>query len=232
MNRDVFILILFLFCHFDVSSQETVDPCTSRIEISSDPQFVDTGEVGVYTAEFAGDMQNRTARYEWSARGGKIIAGQGTSGVKLLRQSDSLNVSVEIRIGPENCVKSGTIGSIVDGFYPEIINRYGYISPIKERAGLDDFFKRLAAEPNHLGVIFVTDDKGLKPRLRFLIAHIESRKFDRSRIVFLIGRDDLHKTALHLVASGASIPDCRDCIEIKADDTKKLQEIFRLKPKI
>jgi hypothetical protein len=232
MKRIALMLCLILWGALAGLSQTVDKTCAASFELLSDPQFLpDTGEEGVFTAKTDWNLEKRTVSYIWTVTGGKIIEGQNTASIRIFRESDTLTVAVKLRIEPDNCVLEETVGSFIDRVYPILVNQYGTIPPSEEKANLDAFFEKLKKDPNAQGYIFVTDDKNLKRRLKFLLGYIDLKKIKRSYINFLIGRNYEFQTALWLVPAGATYPECKDCLDIRADDTKRLQNIYQLKLK-
>jgi hypothetical protein len=232
MLQNFLILFLVLFCNFSVLSQEPSNSCAAEIEIQSGTGFVvDTGKEGIYIAQLRTSLENRTVTYKWSVNGGKILDGQDTNRIKLLRENDLLYLFVEARISPDGCVIQTTYGHNIDRTTPILIKEYDYIEPDEEKGFLDGFFSRLMVTPDSRGTIYLRDDKNLKLRLKFLLNYMQQKKIDSRRITFLIGRDRDSKTYLYLLTPTSNKPYCRECTEVEASDTKALQEIFRLKLK-
>jgi hypothetical protein len=232
MRHNVLILFLILFCNFNALSQETPNACAAALEIRSSTGFVvDTGKEGFFTAQFRPNLENRAVIYKWSVTGGKILDGQNTSRIKLLRENDLLYLFLEARISPDGCVIRTTYAHNINRTTPILVKEYDQLEPDKEKTFLAGFFLRLMETPDSQGTIYVRDDKDLKLRLKFLLNFIKEIKFDSRRITFLIGRDRDSKTMLYLLTPTRDKPNCRECTEIQASDTKTLQKIFRLELK-
>jgi hypothetical protein len=240
MKRILLILLLVLFGAFTALSQNADKHCAALLDVFSDPETIYKGEEGFYTARTDLNLIKRTVRYDWTVKGGKILEGQNTASIKILRESNSLAVALKVRVEPDDCVMEIAVGHEIDVFDdPRVVDEYGDLSPPEEKESLDKFFGELTKNPNDQGYIFVADDKSMKRRLRFLLEYIDAKKIDRSRVSFLLGADyDLKagrgyniKTVLLLVPPGASSPKCNDCLDVRADDAVKLEEIFKLQLK-
>jgi hypothetical protein len=148
--------------------------------------------------------------FEWTVTNGRIVAGQGTSVIKVVgnRDNRSLTASVKLIGAPPEC--TGTVASIslidAQGMAPppKVIEEFGNISLKDTKMRLDSFVYQLLNQPGAMGYI-VSDGKWsqAKPAIQYLL----TKGINAERLRYVPGnKKKLLVIKLYLVPAGAVPP--------------------------
>ena len=98
---------------------------------------------------------------------------------------------------------------------------------------LHDLSLELQKDLNAEGIIKVQakENKGIISQIGKIKNQIAFKKIDLDRISFAINTKDKEVIQYWFVPLGKNIPDCEDCIIIRAEDYDKLIDFFYPKPK-
>lgn len=114
------------------------------------------------------------------------------------------------------------------------LDRFGKISDKEKKFHLDIFTSIISAE--NKTVEYVVQLKGKTPKdvaqnMEFIYLYLtENKKIKSSRISFAIIAESENDTELWLIPNkNVSIPNCKDCVIIPAEDEEKLKDYFQLK---
>lgn len=236
MRRQFLATISFLVFSLNAFSQigEKTPPCpTLRITV---PVATLPGEPLKFIAEIDGEFENSNVEYVWKTEGGKIIKGQGTKSIEagFDKCETLIKATVEIKGLPDACpnvisetgVISHNRGELID---ERLVDVYDKIKFEEEKIKIDNFFKQLEKHPGVEGVIQVPFDKNVVYYIKKLDKYLTRKNYDKSLISYVISYSGSLNTRLWLTRSPKDLPDCNNCEIIKAEDTGKLNEFFKLK---
>jgi hypothetical protein len=114
------------------------------------------------------------------------------------------------------------------------LDRFGKIDDKQKKFHLDLFTSIISAE--NKTVEYVVQLKGRTPKdvsqnMEFIYTYLtENTKIKPSRISFAVIAESENDTELWLIPNkDVSIPSCKDCVIIPAEDEEKLKEYFKVK---
>ena len=117
---------------------------------------------------------------------------------------------------------------------PASLDRFGKIDDKQKKFHLDIFTSIISAE--NKTVEFVIQLNGKEPKevsknMEFIYRYLtENKKIKPSRITFAIISESENETELWLIPNkDVSIPGCKDCVIIPAEDEEKLKAYFQVK---
>ncbi len=228
MMRIAFVTILIVFISQSVFAQTAATVCP-KIAVMPTSEVVEVGETVVFNAIIQSDKAH-DFKYEWLVKNGKLLIGQGTTSIKVLNEStDGVLALFTINGLPANCdaAFSATTATICRA--PVIlIDEYGKISQAEEAVKLSNLFDRVVEYGESAeAVIKLGEGKRLNARLRFLHSYLNSINLDKTRVTFAINRNKQQQTAFYIIPSRLEIPDCEDCLIIKAEDLEKHENLIR-----
>jgi hypothetical protein len=215
MKQIIFTIILIFACSFWALAQTSETPCP-KISLIGPQELINIDEITQFNVEVSKEAEENKIEYQWTASIGKIIEGQGTPEIKFSAGSENAGsnfiVSVKLIGLPENCANSvsGTFAArppIIDRFY----DMFGELPKKNYLYGrLDNFFVALRNDPTSEGLVVLEFDKKEKraekiKRLNEISKHLKFRKFDRTRLSFLIVEADKEYTRLYIVPAEAEI---------------------------
>jgi hypothetical protein len=164
--------------------------------------------------------------FEWSVFNGRIIAGQGTSVIKVVRNQvtrtfnrngklvtevqdqGSLTASVKLVGASPDCKDIAASLTFVDesGLVPPVVlvEEFGNISMNDVKMRLDSFASRLRNAPGAMGYI-ISDGKWSKAKRA--IEHLATKGINADRLRYVAGnKNTLLRIKLYLVPAGAVPP--------------------------
>jgi hypothetical protein len=114
------------------------------------------------------------------------------------------------------------------------LDRFGKIDDKQKKFHLDIFTSIISSE--NKTVEFVIQLKGKTPKdvsqnMEFIYTYLtENKKIKSSRISFAIIAESENDIELWLIPNkNVSIPNCKDCVIIQAEDEEKLKDYFQVK---
>jgi hypothetical protein len=233
MKQTIFTAILFIAFCFTAFAQTNENSCPT-ITISYSEIFTSDYQILIFSADFNTQVENSDIKYIWTINGGKILAGEETKTVAILRKYNYMgNAELEIKGLPENCNKSFSQKFpmvIIDPVYAMKFDEYEKVTQDEEKERIYAFFVGLLNDPNAEGIIKLQRNEKLKSRIKFFNNYITLKGLN-NRISFMISEQQENLNEFWIVPSGADLPDCKDCITIKAEDFDKLEKIFQPKSK-
>ena len=87
---------------------------------------------------------------------------------------------------------------------------------------MDIFFSELSNNPTNVGVVFLGVEQNEKldssnSRIQFMLKHAKLRKFDKSRIWFILEPSEERFTRLYRMLPRAEPPTCEGCLLFKGE---------------
>lgn len=180
-------------------------------------------------------------KYLWAASGGKITRGQRTSEIELtpVSEDEGNNIFVTVKVDglPENCLDTNThtFGVMRRAAHPWF-DMFGKMPENDVYGRLDNYLVSLRNDWKAEGFIALEFDKTESrakkiKRLKGVLAHINRRKFDKSRLKFLISEADEEYTRLYAVPPGKKLWDAvnepENYMLIKGEEIeRKINEVF------
>lgn len=148
--------------------------------------------------------------FEWTVANGQIVAGQGTSAIKVVgnRDNGTLTASVKLVGAPPECKTTTASMSLIDerGMVPpaKLIEEFGNVSADEVKWRLDSFANHLRNQPGAMGYI-VSDGKWLKAKRA--VEYLLTKGIDAERLRYVPGnKKKLLVIKLYVVPSGAVPP--------------------------
>lgn len=231
MKQIIFTAILILtFCFAIFAQANEICP---KIAIVGPPSPPEVNEIVNFTLVIGDEAKNYEIDYIWTAKGGKIVEGQGTKVIKVLMDYvEPNNFTVEIKGLPSNCPNSFSESMAVNHVSPaksRVVDKFGILTSGEKKARLDYFFNELKNNLYQEGVIQVKDNKNLKKDLIWMIWYMSARGFDRTRISFEILPEFGQEISFLLIPPTGNVPECKECLVIKAEDFERLEKLFQPK---
>lgn len=180
------------------------EPMTYKVTVTGGPKWV-------------------TPTYTWSASGGKIIGGEGTSEMTIDPEGrDSLTVTVEVGGYPASCRTAESVSWVVCRLGPRKVDEYGDIMFADERARLDNFALELENDPTAQAYLIAY--AGMRARVgeaqrrgdRAKSYLHNARGVEEDRIVVVDGgHREERAVELYVVPSGAKPPVATPTVDAK-----------------
>ena len=234
MKKTIFSTILiFAFC-FAAFAQPDNKPCP-QINVSTISESARVNQFVAFIAEVSREIDQYKVKYNWSVdtpENIEIIAGQGTKILIVLRKSDDVtNIFLEIEGLPKNC--KNTDGDSIPAIDPPLITQideFGKITQGDKKARMDNFFIALNNNPNASGIIVISSDQDSANQLKFYNNYFNLKKFDKTRVVFVITDEIKESTQLFIIPLGAEKPTFENSLTIQVEDFDRLKNLFLPKP--
>ncbi|HEX8737670.1 MAG TPA: hypothetical protein VF721_20225 [Pyrinomonadaceae bacterium] len=209
MSRIIFITILiFAFCAAAFAQAEK-DVCPA-IKISI-PDYLEINETAFAVAEAGKEIKKYNVEYVWTVQRGKLLEGQGTRKIKILREtSDQVTITLEIK-GLPDCpnIFSESFGTIDrERFLP--FDEFPKLPINTEKERFNNFFKALSIDADKKAIVVFSLDKNeskaeKRHRLIAISRHFDRSKIDKSRFLFMVSEDETELTALWILPSHATL---------------------------
>ena len=127
-----------------------------------------------------------------------------------------------------------TSGQLENLEVPASMDRFGKIDNNTKKARLDLFTSLISSENKTVEFVIQLSGKTKQQignNMEFIYTYlVDKKKIKPIRISFAIASDEEEKTELWLIPNKEiSIPTCKDCSIIQAEDEEKLKEYFELK---
>lgn len=228
------MIFVIIFC-MAVIGQEKKEICPV-ISVRSPNSMAGPGETETFTVSVEGSEKYNLS-YSWAVSEGRIVWGQNTPSIKVLRYdcNAAIAATVEIKGLPESCPNTASESSVIadgcGGLVPEKIDEYSKILFEKEKEKIDTLFSKLRNDEYLEGFIVLPDNKDLVKRLEFFKSYFNLKGYDPSRFTIVISDKEKSVTTLWIVSSYSTRIDCDNCLTFKAEDYEKLEKLFTPKPK-
>lgn len=222
----LFFVLLFAFAASAQTNQTSVCP---TIDVSGGG-VVQPGEPLTFKLNIENYDLSKLS-FNWIVSTGKILEGQGTLSIKVLRKNDDENTTatVEIEGLPEGCQRTDSeTGSVTIDYRSILVEEYGKLSFAKERAKLDIIAARLSenvyfSKYATVYFIFYLTNKQKPSEIKARQANIEkylseTHKIPKNRITFVLSDSDAYLTKVWLVPPGTEAPQSLIFIKISLDD--------------
>jgi hypothetical protein len=192
MKQIIFITIAALILSFPAFSQNVGAQCAA-ITVSGGG-VVEEGDPMSFSADVKGLTKNSRLEYEWKVSNGTITSGQGTAEIKIdttgLANQTEIKAEVVVRGLDDNCLKTaaetGSVSKTVCGGRPS--DEFGNIANNEVKVRTDNLFITLQNSKNvQLYIVNYGTDKEIAAREKLIRKHIDSKKFDASRLTFIKG---------------------------------------------
>jgi len=232
MKQTVFTAILIIVFCIAAFAQTNENP-RPNITISSSDTLTNEYRILIFSAGFDRQIENNNFKYKWIIKGGKILAGEETKTVAVLREYPGEGtVSVDIDGLAKNCNSRISKEFFIPYFDPPTsmqVDEYDKTTESEEKERIDSFFVALDNDPTAQGIIKIRLHEKLTLRLKFLSDYMNRKGYSK-RISFFVSDQQARLNEFWIVPNGADSPDCKDCITIKAEDFEKLVKLFQPKP--
>lgn len=168
--------------------------------------------------EFSIKENGQNLKYFWNVDKGEIVAGQGTSKIKVSTEGLGylMPVSVKIEGLPESCPSEISFEIVIphEEYQPILFYYYEKISFEEEVRKFEEFYKELIKVESDLGFILLKSDtaEDLLARLKNLNDLSLSKNYDRSRLIIFITDDESELSKMYFI-SGEML-DCENCKKI------------------
>jgi hypothetical protein len=236
------VIFILAFGSYISFAQTNKDFC-SEIKFAEEQRLLRVNEPAQINVEVGEEFKNYKIKYLWTVSGGKITRGQGTSAIELTPglEDEGNNIFVTVKLDglPENCLDTSTHTFAIDRliFDPSWFDTFGKLPKDDLYGRLDNFFVAIRNDPGATGLIILEFDKAETrtkkiKRLNEILKHANYRKFDKSRLKFLIAdQANEEYTRLCLVPEGAKITWVLSESEaqslIRGDELeRKIKEVF------
>jgi hypothetical protein len=236
------VILILAFSCAAVSFAQTNKNFCSEIKFAETQSLLNINESAQINVEINEEFKKSKIKYLWTVSGGKITSGQGTPAIELTPGSgdSGYNIFVTVKLSglPANCLDThshtfAVARRITDQPWFDMFGRL----PKTELYGrLDSFFVAIINDPTAEGFIVLEFDKAETrkkkiKRLNEVLKHINRRKFDKSRLKFLISETDEEYTKLYIIPQGAKItqviPDSALPSVIEGEEIeRKIKELF------
>jgi hypothetical protein len=213
----ILVIVLILLPCLAAHAQNGAGGCP-RIELSV-PKLLPPGSPVFFNAKVGEFEGSAGLQYFWIIRGGAILKGEGTARLQFVASDNNngltLPVAVKVSGLPDGCpdtvsefvqVASLPIGEPVDAF--------GEL-PLDDFKGRLDTFRaeiRSQGGADSEGLIQLVFDAGRRRSgklflLKEILAFLDFRKFDKTRVTFAISEGGGRRTVLWIVPQGAKFPE-------------------------
>lgn len=224
-----------------VFAQNNKDFC-SELKFDETQRMLNVNEPVRINVEIKEEFKKYKIKYLWAASGGKITRGQETSAIELTPgiEDNGNNIFVTVKLDglPENCLDTNThTFAVTRRSWHPWFDMFGRLPGRYEvEARLDNYFIAIRNDSAAEGLIVLEFDKAETrakkiKRLNKILEHINRRRFDKSRLKFLIFETDEEFTKLYVVPQDAKITQVLSESEaqsvIKGDELeRKIKELF------
>lgn len=169
-----------------------------RLEVIGPRGIISLNEPATFVLQSEQDFPE-AYKYEWSVENGTITRGQGTRVVEIVAHLRGTNIQATVTVAgfPAHC---SNIASEIVGVESQIqwhaTDEWGELPNDDQRGRLDLFFAELSNNPSHMGLIFIDAENQAteRRRLKLVLDHARFRKFDKSQLLFCLGRSDWNQT--------------------------------------
>ena len=221
----VAILVFISLLAFSQASFSQSDrPLCPSISVVGPAGISNQGEEIKFSLSIEGDIDVDKIDSEWIVEGGEIIDGQGSSSIRAKSAPGikSVKATVIVRGLVANCSNEASDSAPISIIEDVISDEYGDLPLRDELARFDMFFAELQNNPTHKGYILkkigpIGDLEKTRQRIRRIIRHADYRKFDKSRLTFVISREEGSPTQIWRITEDDEIPECPPCEVIHGD---------------
>lgn len=221
-------------------AQTNENPCP-QIKVIGPLGLIIPGESAQLNVEINKEIEKYKIEYLWTVSGGKIVRGQSTPEVEVATdledKSPNIEVTVKLKGLPENCPDSGSEFIVLrQRDIHRWFDMFGKLPRNYLYGRLDNYFVALRNDPTAKGLITLEFDKNETKakkikRLNDISKHLKIRRFDRTRLSFLIVEVDEEYTRLYILPPTAKFTEVMSESEvqniIKGEELdQKIKELF------
>ena len=180
MKRLIFTTILISFICFAAFGQASKNVCP-EITVSIRNEMAGANEIVFVFAEIGAEVYQYDVTYQWTTANSKILAGQGTKAISVLRNSgDTETVTLEVIGLPKECINSNSESiPAIDPPEAVLIDEFEEIKQGDKKARLDVFLNELQNNPQDKGLIVVSQNKGTMSQLKFYDYYLTAKNLIR-----------------------------------------------------
>lgn len=236
------IASVILILAFGVASFAQENSCP-QINVIGPQGLIDIEGSAQLNVEINREIEKYEPEYFWTVSSGKITRGQGTPEIEVATgledAGSNINVTVKLKGLPENCPDSGSEYIVIAARNIHYwFDMFGKLPENTVYARIDNYLVALINDWTAQGVITLEFDKTETrakkiKRLNRILAHINRRKFDKSRLKFLISETAEEYTKLYIIPQDKKISDVLSESEnyqiIKGEEIER--EIKKIFPK-
>ena len=203
LGNFVVLAVLIAMQTSHTSSQQYLCPTVNVECVSAAPCCHSPFEFAVHTSAPPG-----TITYRWTISAGKIVAGQGTTTIKVVSKPfEVVTATVEI-FGPDpKCPRVASISQTICEPVPRarLFDQYAHVSSVNAKARLDRFANKLRNEPSVQAYIFIYGGPSRRAEAK---SYLVDRGIEADRVVIVHRKSKRNKsmTKLYVVPLGADAP--------------------------
>lgn len=209
------VIFILALSNADGFAQTDKDFC-SEIKFAEEQRLLNPNKPAQINVELGEEFKSYKIKYLWAASGGKITRGQGTPAIELTPglKDEGYNIFVTVKLDglPENCLDtmSHTFAVARRAMDTPWFDSFLKLPKRVIEARLDNYLVALRNDPTADGLIALEFDKAESrekkiKRLNIILAHVNLRRFDKSRLKFLLSEADEEYTKLYIVPQGANL---------------------------
>lgn len=208
------ILILMFCVGSSAQSNQTV-PCPT-ISVTGPASLTQPEETATFTANINDENWNKY-NYSWKVTGGTLVEGQNTPVIRVLTTPEMtesiLNVTVEIKELPENCISTASESSQV-GYIcilPMAVDQYEKISFKEERGRLANVASVLMKQPDMVALFIIRVTKtekyqSIKRRVNNISNYLSvNLKIPKERLSFVFSEGESEETIIYVSPKGGIV---------------------------
>ncbi len=206
------LVLLLLSCSPFVAAQNEKPECPT-ISVTGPGGIIEPGDTATFTANVADPQRFGPLQYKWTFTGGEILKGQDTTALEVrAKKTMPVQIYATVRVLglPQGCLD--TAAEKVEFFgepFPVSLDEFDRLANAAVKTRLDEFFAELKKHPHNQGyIINYGTDKAIQAREKLILANINFRKFDSSRITLVRGgyNEGHINTKLYRIPPGADNP--------------------------
>lgn len=239
--KQIIVTLIFILAFGAISFAQTNENPCPQIRVIGPRGVINLGESAQLNVEANKEIEKYKIEYFWTVSGGKIVRGQGTPEIEVATgledEGSNIEGTVKLKGLPENCPDSGSEFIVVrQRDIHRWFDMFGKLANNELYGRLDNYFVALINDPTSEGLIVLEFDKNETKakkikRLNDISKHLKIRRFDRTRLSFLIAEVDEEYTRLYIlpptakfteVISESDLPNI-----IKGEELdRKIKELF------
>ncbi len=215
--KNILLLTILLFIYSSQLFGQENSVCPA-IKMISPEKMAKVDGIMIFSLS-SEQLNNKDLEYKWGISAGKIVLGQGTTGIAVEMNPDlegiTVTATVEIKGLPEKC-KSEFLGNgeVEVNQRPQIghpLNRYEKLQWSDERNRLEGVFMDLRSDPTATGYLIfqIKDDSDMKSvleRQKKILKSLRQSKISQCRLVFKIVKSGIYQTTHWIIPQGVEFP--------------------------
>ncbi len=214
-------ILILSACAATFAQADKISPCPT-IDVSSPPTIINGGEIETFTAALSNESERPNLKYKWTVTRGKIIDGQGTLKLRVLKKAEdagsSNTATLEIIGLPKECANIVSASEqICECIYPFKVDEFSIPIFRSEKERLDSL--RIGLTNNPSAQLFVlishkenTSKKAVAAKEQEILDTLAEVGIENARVSLVSGFAKTELIQFWIVPAGATPPTCEDCI--------------------